>query len=76
MTMVMTQIAAVLSVAGVTLLLAIWHDPATLKAAADGGGIEEAYVMPFIMIVPALIVGTVASAIGSASRLLIQREHV
>jgi hypothetical protein len=26
--------------------------------------------------VPALIVGTVASAIGSASRLLIQREHV
>ena len=67
-TIVMTQIAAVLSVTGVTLLLAIWHDPATLKAAADSGGIEEAYVMPFIMIVPALIVGTVAATIGSVAR--------
>jgi hypothetical protein len=75
-TIVMTQIAAVLSVTGVTLLLAIWHDPATLKAAADSGGIAEGYLLPFIMIVPALIVGTVASAIGSAGRLLIQRKHI
>lgn len=75
-TIVMSQIAAVLSVIGVTLLLAIWHDPATLKAAADSGGIAEAYLLPFIMILPAMIVGTVASAIGSASRLLIQRKHV
>jgi len=67
-TIVMTQIAAVLSVAGVTLLLTIWHDPATLKAAADSGGIEEAYVMPFIMSVPALIVGTLAGAIGGVGR--------
>src|SRR5262245_35874686 len=64
-TVVMSQIAAVLSVAGDTLLLAIWHDPATLKAAADSGGIAEAYVMPFIMIVPALMVGSVAAAVGS-----------
>jgi len=67
-TVVMSQIAAVLSVAGVTILLAIWHDPATLRAAADSGGIGEAYVMPFIMIVPALIVGTVAGAIGGVAR--------
>jgi len=46
----------------------IWHDPATLKAAADSGGIEEAYVLPFIMIVPALIVGTIAATIGSVGR--------
>jgi hypothetical protein len=44
------------------------HDPATLKAAADSGGIEEAYVMPFVMIVPALIVGSVAAAVGSVGR--------
>ena len=71
-TVVMTQIAAVLSVAGVTLLLAIWHDPATLKAAADSGGIEEAYVLPFMMIVPALIVGTVAATIGSVGRKVVR----
>jgi hypothetical protein len=64
-TIVMSQIAAVFSVIGVTLLLAIWHDPATLKAAADSGGVGEAYVLPFIMIVPAVIVGSVAAAVGS-----------
>jgi hypothetical protein len=76
-TVAMTLIAAALSVSGVTILLAVWHDPATLKAVADSGGINEAYSMPFIMIVPALIVGSVGAAIGSVGRrLLIQREHV
>ena len=71
-TVVMTQIAAVLSVIGVTVLLAVWHDPATMKAAADSGGIGEAYVLPFMMIVPALIVGGVAAACGSAVRRLVR----
>ena len=76
-TALMTQIAAVLSVAGVSLLLAIWHDPATMSAITGSGGLEEAYVLPFMMIVPALIVGTPAGAIGSVGRrLLVQREHV
>jgi len=69
-TVVMTQIAAVLSVLGVSLLLAIWHDSATMKAAADSGGVAEAYVLPFMAVIPALIVGTVAGAIGSVSRRL------
>ena len=67
-TVVMTQIAAVLSVAGVSLLLAIWHDPATMKAIAGSGGLEEAYVLPFMAVIPALIVGSVAAAAGSMSR--------
>ena len=67
-TIVMTQVAAVLSVLGVSFLLAIWHDPATMKAAADSGGVAEAYVLPFMAVIPALIVGTVAAAIGSVSR--------
>src|SRR5262245_38670450 len=67
-TIVMTQVAAVLTVLGVSFLLAIWHDPATMKAAADSGGVAEAYVLPFMAVIPALIVGTVAAAIGSISR--------
>ncbi len=56
---------------------AIWHDPQTMSAAAGSGGIDEVYVLPFMMIVPALIVGTLAGAIGSVGRrLLVQREHV
>lgn len=68
-TIVMTQVAAVLSVLGVTLLLAIWHDPATMKAAADSGGIAEAYSLPFMAVIPALIVGSVAAAVGRGMRL-------
>ena len=67
-TVAMTLVAAVLSVAGVTVLLAIWHDPATLQAAADSGGIEEAYALPFMAVIPALIVGSVAAGIGSVGR--------
>ena len=70
-------VAALFSVVGASLLLAIWHDPLTLEAAAGSGGIDEVYVLPFLMIVPALVVGAVAGAIGSAGRrLLVQREHV
>ena len=67
-TVVMTQIAAVLSVIGVSVLLAIWHDPATMTAIAGSGGLEEAYVLPFMAVIPALIVGSVAAAGGSVSR--------
>lgn len=66
-TVVMTQIAAVLSAAGVSLLLAIWHDPATLDAIAGSGGLAEAYVLPFMVVIPAVIVGSVAAALGSMS---------
>jgi hypothetical protein len=64
LTILMSQIAAVMSVIGVTALLAIRHDAATLQAAADSGGIEEAYILPFIMVIPALIVGSVGSVAG------------
>jgi hypothetical protein len=63
-----SQIAAVMSVAGAAILLAIWHDQATLLAIAGSGGLEEVFVLPFMMIVPAVIVGSVAGAAASLSR--------
>ena len=69
---VMTQVAAVMSVLGVTMLLAIWHDPATLQAVADSGGIEEAYVLPFMAVIPGIIVGSVAAALGSVGRTVVR----
>jgi len=64
MTVVMCEIAAVMSVIGVSALLAVRHDAATLKAAADSGGLEEAYVLPFMAVIPAVIVGSVAATVG------------
>ena len=67
-TILMAEIAAVMSVTGVTLLLAIRHDAATMAAAAASGGISEAYVLPFMAAIPALMVGSIPAAIGSLTR--------
>jgi hypothetical protein len=75
-TVVMSEIAAVLSVLGVSLLLAIWHDPATMRNIAGSGGLEEAYVLPFMAVIPALIVGSLASAVGRVSRAMIGARWV
>ena len=69
MTIVMTQIAAVLSVAGVTLLAG---DLARSGHAESRRGQrrhrESLRACRSSMIVPALIVGTVAATIGSVGR--------
>lgn len=62
-----TQIAAVVSVIGTSLMLAIWHDEATLRAIAGSGGLAEEYTLPFSMIVPALVLGTIGGALGRAA---------
>ena len=38
---VTSQVAALMSVAGAALLLAIWHDPRTQEAIAGSGGLDE-----------------------------------
>jgi len=65
MTVVMCEIAAIMSVIGVSALLAVRHDPATLNAAANSGGLEEAFLLPFMAVIPALIVGSAAAAVGT-----------
>jgi hypothetical protein len=72
---VTSQVAAIFTVSAAVLMLALWPDPAGHldRAIAESGGIEEVYVLPFMMIIPALIVGTVGGAIGSVSRMLVRR---
>jgi len=66
--MITSQVAAVMSVVGAAILLAIWHDAETQRAIAGSGGLEEAFILPFVMIIPAVIVGSVASAAASLGR--------
>jgi hypothetical protein len=61
---VTSQVAAIISIAGAALLLAVWHDPQTRMAIAGSGGREEVFLLPFMMIVPAVIVGTLGALLG------------
>jgi hypothetical protein len=64
MTLVTSHVAALFSVTGATLMLAIWHDPETQRAIVGSGGFGEVCFLPFAMMVPALILGTVGGAAG------------
>jgi hypothetical protein len=70
-TAVVSQIAAVLSVIGVSILLLAFYSTAVRTAIDGSGGLEEAYVLPFMFILPALIFGALGGTLGSISRRLI-----
>lgn len=67
-TVVVTQVAAIFSVVGAALIFAIWHDPATQQAITGSGGLEEVSVLPFMMAIPGVILGTVGGVAGSVCR--------
>lgn len=74
LTMVTSQVAALFSVVGATLLIMVLRDPQTQNAIANSpGGLDEVYLLPFMMIIPAIVLGTVAGAIGSLSRRILWR---
>jgi len=66
----LTGIAAVFSAAGALVLLAIWHDPATLAATDASGGLGELFELPFLMMIPGVVLGTVGGLIGGRLRRL------
>jgi hypothetical protein len=61
-----TLLAAVLSVSGAGLLIAIWHDPGTLAAIQGSGGLGEVFTLPIVMVLPGMLLGTIGGAIGLA----------
>ena len=63
-----TAIAATISVIGAGLLLAIWHDPATMAAIQGSGGLAEVFLLPVLMIGPGLFIGLVGGAVGAGAR--------
>ena len=58
-------LAAIISVAGAAVLLAIWHDPMTMSAIRASGGLAEVFVLPFAMILPGWALGTIGGIAGS-----------
>jgi hypothetical protein len=60
--------ASLLSVSGVAVVLAFRHDADTMAAIAASGGLYEALVMPFIVIVPAILISGVSGIAGAGVR--------
>jgi hypothetical protein len=65
---VVSQIAAIISVIGGGLLFALLDTPEVRRAIDGSGGLGEGFALPFMMIIPALIVGGVGSAVASLGR--------
>jgi hypothetical protein len=56
---------ALLSIAGTGLMLALWHDPATLDAWRRSGGLGEAFIdVPLKLIVLGMVIGGLGAFLG------------
>jgi hypothetical protein len=63
-------IAALVSVTGAAVLLAIWHDPGTMAAIRASGGLGEVFELPVMMILPGAVLGTLGGVVGATVRRL------
>ena len=69
-----TIISSVISILGVASLLAVWHDTQTLAAIQGSGGLEEAFALPIMMVVPGVSFGTLGGLLGGAARKVVLDE--
>jgi len=60
-------IGAFISVTAAAGMLAIFHDPQTMKAIAGSGGLSEVFTLPLTLVVDGLILGTIGGALGAAA---------
>jgi hypothetical protein len=65
-----TAVAAVLSISGTALLLAIWHDSRTVAAINGSGGLEEALLLPVWLILPGVALGGIGGLVGATAKRL------
>jgi hypothetical protein len=65
-----TVLACAVSFAGAAALLAVWHDPETMAAIRQSGGLSEVFTLPLFMVVPGAVLGTIGGAVGSMTRRL------
>ena len=62
---VASVVAAPIKIVGVALLLARWHDPATMAAIHNSGGLAEVFELPLLMFVPAVLLGSIGGSLGA-----------
>jgi len=61
-------LGAVTTITGVALLYAFRHDPQTIQAIAGSGGLDEAVVLPMLIILPGTLLGVIGGLCGAIAR--------
>ena len=57
---------ALISIVGASLMLTVWHDPATLEAWRRSGGLDEAFIdVPLKLIALGVTIGAVGAVVGN-----------
>lgn len=69
-------IGALVDLAGAGALLAVFHDPQTMSAIEGSGGLAEVFTLPIMMIIPALVFGTLGGALGAAANAKLRIDPV
>ena len=60
-------IGALFSIAGTAVMLAIWHDPATLREWQNSGGLDEAFIdVPLKVVALGVVLGSAGALAGKA----------
>ena len=69
-------IGAMVSIVGTVGMLALFHDQQTLAAIEGSGGLSEVFSFPIMMVIPALILGTLGGALGAAANAKLRIDPV
>jgi hypothetical protein len=69
-------IGAMVSIVGAAGMLAMFHDQQTLAAIEGSGGLAEAFTQPIMMVIPALILGTLGGALGAAANAKVRIDPI
>jgi len=64
-------IASIASIGGAAIMLAVWHDPQTMTAIRNSGGIEEVVSLPLLMILAGLLFGACGGIASAGLRRLL-----
>ena len=65
-------LAAVFKTIGTGMMFAIWHDAETRVAIAGSGGLGECFELPWLVVLPAVVVAIAGGLIGKAGATLIK----
>jgi hypothetical protein len=57
-----------LSIGGNAVLLAIWHDARAMSAISASGGLDEAFLLPVIAILPGMVLAGIGGLVGAGAK--------
>jgi len=69
-------IGELIDTAVAALMLAVFHDPRTMSAIEASGGLGEVLTLPIMLIVPAVVLGTLGGAFGAAAHAKVRVDPV